>query len=207
MSKTSAAPAFRRRAARRIAFARTIRCRRSAAPMSRSSRRTARRRETRPRAAVSSRRLNTAASRGCARCGRRSLPRRQARTALQQRLHAAPAAPRAPAREAPPLPAGRLLERGGNRPPLSNSSSGLAIIRWRIGKFVRLQDRPPGLLKEPEEQGDRQRRCGEGDNEARDDQCLRHRVTAKPDCRASAGNNTEEQEYAAADQVEGKDFA
>ena len=53
----------------------------------------------------------------------------------------------------------------------------------------------------------RQRRRRKGDDDAGDDQRLRHRIAAEPGRGTSAGDDPEQQEHAAAEQIEGEDLA
>ena len=72
---------------------------------------------------------------------------------------------------------------------------------------VGAQRRRAGGLEQPQQQRDRQRGRGKGDDDTRDDQRLRHRVAAEARRRAPARNDAEEQEHAAAEQIESEDLA
>src|SRR5262249_55985861 len=64
-----------------------------------------------------------------------------------------------------------------------------------------------GRLKQSEQQRDRERGCGKSDDDAGDDQCLRHRIAAEARRRAAARDDAEQQEHAAAEQIESEDLA
>ncbi|MHC2581531.1 hypothetical protein ACVMHR_006270 [Bradyrhizobium diazoefficiens] len=50
-------------------------------------------------------------------------------------------------------------------------------------------------------------RCGKRDDDAGDHQGLRHRIIADPRRRTAPSNDAEQEEYAAAEQIEGDDLA
>ena len=66
---------------------------------------------------------------------------------------------------------------------------------------------PRRCLVKLQQEGDGHGGGREGDDNAGDDQRLRHRICLKSGRRAPAGNDAEQQEYAAADDVEGQDLA
>ena len=75
------------------------------------------------------------------------------------------------------------------------------------GRRLGAQAWPTRLLEQPQQQRDRQGGGREGHDDAGDHQRLRHRIAAQPGGRAAAGDDAEQQEDAAADQVEGEDLA
>ena len=70
-----------------------------------------------------------------------------------------------------------------------------------------MQGGPAGLLVQPQQQPDRQRRAREGDDDAGDHERLRDRIAAQPGGGAAPRDHAEQQEDAAAEQVEGEDLA
>ena len=77
---------------------------------------------------------------------------------------------------------------------------GSADGSWRVSAVT-------GRLEESQQQGNRQGRRGKGDDDSRDDQRLRDRIAAEPGRRAPARDDAEDQEHAAAEQIEGEDLA
>ena len=78
------------------------------------------------------------------------------------------------------------------------------------GGFVQAsgsQRRLPGLLEQPQHQGDRERARREGDDDPGDDHRLRHGIGLQSGRRAFSRDDAEHQENAAADKVERKNFA
>ena len=63
------------------------------------------------------------------------------------------------------------------------------------------------LLEEPQQQGDGHGRRRERNDNAGDDQRLRHRIGAEPGCRTPPGDDPEQQEHTASENVEGQDLA
>ena len=64
-----------------------------------------------------------------------------------------------------------------------------------------------GRLEQPQQQRDCERSRGKGNDDAGDQQTVRHRVTAEARRRAPARDRAEQQEHAVADQVEREDLA
>ena len=101
-----------------------------------------------------------------------------------------------------------------NAPVVVTVSAGYGI-RGRWGRCPRpstrvhrvAQRRRAGGLEQPQQQRDRQRRRGKGHDDTRDDQRLRHRIAAEACRRTPAGDDAEEQEHAAAEQIESENLA
>ena len=72
---------------------------------------------------------------------------------------------------------------------------------------VRVERETPGRFVEAQNQRDRDGAGGEGDDDAGDDERLRHRIGMEARARAAPRDHAEEQEYAAADHAEGENLA
>ncbi len=84
--------------------------------------------------------------------------------------------------------------------------SGVAGIGLHRGRGIGCQRDRAGLVEQSQQQRDRQRRGGEGDDNRGDQQRLRYRVAAHPGGLPPARDDAAQQEHAVADQIEREDL-